>query len=63
MATVGTDADASGGPSADPSAGAIVAWTYVGAVVGLALAWLPFVVSYTTSFAYYARLAWFTAWR
>jgi dolichyl-phosphate-mannose-protein mannosyltransferase len=44
-------------------AGAIAAWTYVGAVVGLTLAWLPFVVSHTTSFAYYARLAWFTAWR
>ena len=49
--------------AAGPGIGAIVAWTYVGAVAGLALAWLPFVVSHTTSFAYYARLTWFTAWR
>jgi dolichyl-phosphate-mannose-protein mannosyltransferase len=51
------------GASAGSGTGAIVAWTYVGAVVGLALAWLPFVVSHTSSYAYYARLAWFTAWR
>jgi hypothetical protein len=32
-------------------------------VAGLAVAWLPFLVSYGTSFGYYARLAWLTAWR
>jgi dolichyl-phosphate-mannose-protein mannosyltransferase len=52
-----------GAAIAGPGAGAIVAWTYVGAVVGLGLAWLPFVVSQTSSYAYYARLAWFTSWR
>jgi dolichyl-phosphate-mannose-protein mannosyltransferase len=39
------------------------AWLYVGAVTGLAVAWLPFLVSYAASFGYYSRLAWLTVWR
>jgi hypothetical protein len=42
---------------------AVAAWLYTGAVAGLAVAWLPFLVSYVAPFAYYARLAWFTTWR
>ncbi len=62
-AATSAGADPGGAASAAPGIGAIVAWTYVGAVVGLGLAWLPFVVSQTSSYAYYARLAWFTSWR
>ncbi len=42
---------------------ALAAWVYVGAVVGLAVAWLPFIVSQAAPYAYYAHLAWFTSWR
>ena len=42
---------------------AAAAWLYTGAVAGLAVAWLPFLVSYAAPFAYYARLAWLTTWR
>ena len=42
---------------------AVGAWLYTGAVAGLAVAWLPFLVSYVAPYAYYARLAWLTAWR
>lgn len=63
LTTPAASAGSTAGSGTRGGAGAIVAWTYVGAVVGLALAWLPFVVSQSWSFAYYARLAWFTAWR
>lgn len=42
---------------------AVAAWLYTGAVAGLAVAWLPFLVSYVAPYAYYARLAWLTTWR
>ena len=42
---------------------ALAAWVYVGAVVGLAVAWLPFIVSQAAPYTYYARLAWLTSWR
>ena len=42
---------------------AVLAWLYTGAVAGLALAWLPFLVSYTASYGYYERLTWFATWR
>ena len=61
LTTAAASAGSAAGSSTRAGAGAIVAWTYVGAVVGLALAWLPFVVSQSWPFAYYARLAWFTA--
>jgi dolichyl-phosphate-mannose--protein O-mannosyl transferase len=41
----------------------VAAWLYAGAVAGLAVAWLPFLVSYVAPYAYYARLAWLTTWR
>ena len=52
-------------PTDDASARplAVAAWLYTGAVAGLAVAWLPFLVSYVAPFAYYARLAWLTNWR
>ena len=49
-------------PEAPARPMAVVAWLYTGAVTGLAVAWLPFLVSYVAPYAYYARLAWLTAW-
>jgi dolichyl-phosphate-mannose-protein mannosyltransferase len=46
-----------------PGLTGVAPWLFVGAVVGLAVAWLPFVVAHATSFGYYARLAWLTSWR
>jgi dolichyl-phosphate-mannose-protein mannosyltransferase len=42
---------------------AVVAWLYTGAVAGLAVAWLPFLVSYAVSYGYYERLTWLATWR
>jgi len=46
-----------------PGVAGVAPWLFVGAVAGLAVAWLPFVVSQAAPFAYYARLAWLTSWR
>ncbi len=54
---------ASPAPAPPPRAAALAAWLYTGAVAGLAVAWLPFLVSYGVSFGYYERLAWLTTWR
>jgi len=35
----------------------------VGATVGLALAWLPFLLGYPVVFEYYQRLTWFVTWK
>ena len=40
-----------------------LAWVYVGATVGLALAWLPFLLGYPVVFEYYQRLTWFVTWK
>jgi dolichyl-phosphate-mannose-protein mannosyltransferase len=40
-----------------------LSWGYVGAVVGFALAYLPFLVGMTFAFEYYHRLLWFPTWR
>ena len=59
----GGPAPRSGDPAPRAGAAALAAWLYTGAVAGLAVAWLPFLVSYGTSFGYYERLAWLTTWR
>ncbi len=42
---------------------ALAVSTYAGAVVGLAAAWLPFVVSQAAPYAWYVHLTWLTSWR
>lgn len=42
---------------------AALAWAYVGATAGLALAWLPFLLGIPVVFEYYQRLAWFATWK
>jgi dolichyl-phosphate-mannose--protein O-mannosyl transferase len=42
---------------------AVLAWAYVGATAGLALAWLPFLLGYPVLFEYYQRLTWFVTWK
>jgi dolichyl-phosphate-mannose-protein mannosyltransferase len=42
---------------------ATLAWAYVGASAGLALAWLPFLLGYPVVFEYYQRLTWFVTWK
>jgi len=42
---------------------AALAWAYVGATAGLALAWLPFLLGYPVVFEYYQRLTWFITWK
>ncbi len=42
---------------------ATLAWAYVGATAGLALAWLPFLLGYPVVFEYYQRLTWFVTWK
>ena len=42
---------------------AALAWAYVGATAGLALAWLPFLLGYPVVFEYYQRLTWFVTWK
>ncbi len=42
---------------------AALAWAYVGATAGLALAWLPFLLGYPVVFEYYQRLTWFLTWK
>lgn len=42
---------------------AIAVWLCAGAVAGVAIAWLPFLVSYASSIGYFERIAWFSAWR
>jgi len=42
---------------------AALAWAYVGATAGLALAWLPFLLGYPVVFELYQRLTWFVTWK
>lgn len=42
---------------------AALAWAYVGATAGLALAWLPFLLGHPVVFEYYQRLTWFVTWK
>ena len=49
--------------SAGEAVVAAVAWAYIGASVGLALAWLPFLLGYPVVFEYYQRLTWFVTWK
>jgi dolichyl-phosphate-mannose--protein O-mannosyl transferase len=42
---------------------AALAWAYVGATAGLALAWLPFLLGYPVAFECYRRLTWFVTWK
>ena len=42
---------------------AALAWAYVGATAGFALAWLPFLLGYPVLFEYYQRLTWFVTWK
>jgi dolichyl-phosphate-mannose-protein mannosyltransferase len=42
---------------------ATIAWAYVGATAGLALAWLPFLLGYPVVFEYYRHLTWFVTWK
>ena len=42
---------------------AALAWAYVGATAGLALAWLPFLLGFPVVFDYYQRLTWFVTWK
>jgi len=53
----------SDGAGPRPGVAGVAPWLFVGAVAGLAVAWLPFVVSQAAPFGYYARLAWLTSWR
>jgi len=46
-----------------PGLPGVAPWLFVGAVAGLAVAWLPFLIAHATSFGYYARLAWLVSWR
>ena len=59
----GTGAATTAAAAAPARPAAIAAWLYTGAVAGLAVAWLPFLVSFTVSYGYYERLAWLAPWR
>ncbi|HMK93566.1 MAG TPA: hypothetical protein VK576_11245, partial [Thermoleophilia bacterium] len=58
--------DAPAPPGRDRRSGALAAsaaWLYTGAVTGLAIAWLPFLLTLPASYAYYERLTWLPTWR
>jgi dolichyl-phosphate-mannose--protein O-mannosyl transferase len=50
-------------PQRRPVTLAAAAWAYVGAVAGLGLAWLPFLLGYPVLFEVYRRLTWFVTWK
>lgn len=52
-----------GAGAAGAPARAAGAWAYVGAVAGLGLAWLPFLLGYPVAFELYRRLTWFVTWK
>ena len=52
-----------GAGAAGAPARAAGAWVYVGAVAGLGLAWLPFLLGYPVAFELYRRLTWFVTWK
>ena len=52
-----------GAGAAGAPARAAAAWAYVGAVAGLGLAWLPFLLGYPVAFEVYRRLTWFVTWK
>ncbi len=49
--------------AAGAPARAAAAWAYVGAVAGLGLAWLPFLLGHPVAFELYRRLTWFVTWK
>ncbi len=46
-----------------PVVRAALTWAWVGAVTGLGVAWLPFLIGYPVLWQYYERLTWFPAWK
>jgi dolichyl-phosphate-mannose--protein O-mannosyl transferase len=42
---------------------AVAVWLCTGAVVGMAIAWLPFLIYQASSIGYYERVTWFSTWR
>ena len=57
------DRRSGGAGAAGAPARAAAVWVYTGAVAGLGLAWLPFLLGYPVAFEVYRRLTWFVTWK